>query len=229
MRFQIILFAMFAGLSAAWAQGTGDAIVVKFPGASLPSTVILATPGVSGVPGQALTIPVTLSLGGTTAPGSFQIDLSFDATQLTFVSAHAGGVLTGAGLGLSSSVVSTSDVHLATTGANQNGISGGVVAYAIFTLAASFTKAGTPVTLVSCMAADPLGNALSTGCTAGAIGLYTCDVTGDGKVGMADIQSLLNEALGVVAAVDDMNRDGVVNVADIQNVATAAMGRGCAY
>src|SRR5580698_3222902 len=102
---------MVASLSVAWSQqGTADAIVAKFPGASLPSTVMLATSGGNGAPGHPLTIPVTLSLGGPTAPGSFQIDLSFDATQLTFVSANADGVLTGAGMGLSSSVVSTSDV-----------------------------------------------------------------------------------------------------------------------
>lgn len=229
MRFQISLFVLVAGLSVASAQGTADAIVVKFPGASLPSTVIVAASATSGIPGQTLTLPVTLSLGGATAPGSLQLDLSFDATKLTFVSAYAGGVLTGAGMGLSSSVVSTSDVHLSTTGANLNGISGGVVAYATFTLATSFTKNGTSIALVNCMSADPLGNPLSTGCMAGTIGLFTCDVNGDGTVGAADVQTLVNEALGLVAAVNDMNRDGVVNVADIQLVASAAMGHSCLY
>jgi hypothetical protein len=38
---------------------------------------------------------------------------------------------------------------------------------------------------------------------------------------------MIQEALGVVAAVHDMNGDGVVNVADIQAVASAAMGRSC--
>ncbi len=215
-------------MSVAWAQGTADAIVVKFPAASIPSTVMLTASGATVVPGQTLTIPVTLSLGGATVPGSLQIDLSFDATKLAFVSAIAGGVLTGAGMGLSSSVVSTSDVHLATTGTNQNGISGGAVVYATFTLAASFTGSS-PIMLVNCMSADPLGTPLSTSCIAGTIAVFTCDVNGDGTVGAADVQTLVNEALGIVAAAHDMNRDGVVNVADVQLVANAALGYSCLH
>jgi hypothetical protein len=224
------MFGIMAMLSAARAQpaGTANAIVVKIPGANLPSSVILSIAGGSGAPGQSLTLPVTLSLGaGTTSPASFQMDLSFDPTKLTFVSASPGGVLTGAGQGLSASVESSSDVRLSTTGTNQNGIASGVVATAIFRMAASFGAAG--ITAVNCMSADALSNPLSTGCMAGTIVLFTCDVTGDGKVGVADVAMLIGESLGLVAAVHDMNRDGVVNVADTQKVVSAALGRGCVY
>ena len=220
---------MLAALPAAWSQqGTANAIVAKIAGANLPSSVIVATSGGKGVPGQALTIPIAFSLGGTAAPGWLQFDLSFDATQLTFVSVSAGGVL-GAGMGLSTNVVSTSDIRIATTGTTPHAIASGVVAYATFMLAPSFGTAGTPMTVLSCRSSDPLGNPLATGCTSGTIGLFTCDLTGDGKVGVADVQTLIAEALGVVAAVDDMNRDGMVNVADIQKVVSAAVGRTCVY
>ena len=79
------------------------------------------------------------------------------------------------------------------------------------------------------MSADPSGNPLSTGCMAWAIGLFTCNVTGGASAGVADVQALINEALGVVAAVHDMNRDRVVDVADVQKVVSAAMGNGCVY
>ena len=231
LRFRIAsgAFVLLAGLPVAFAQlGTADAIVVKIPGANILSTVSFTASGGS-VFGQNVSIPLTLSLGGTTKPESFQLDLSFDPTKLTFVSVSASGLLTGAGMGLSSSVVSASDVHLATTGANQNGVSGGVAAYASFTLAAPLGPTGAAVMLVNCMSEYPLGNPLSTGCTAGTVGLVTCDVNGDGSVGAVDVQTMINEALGVRQAVNDMNQDGVVNVADIEMVIGAALGRGCLY
>jgi hypothetical protein len=38
---------------------------------------------------------------------------------------------------------------------------------------------------------------------------------------------MINEALGAAAAANDLNGDGVVNVADIEIVINAALGRGC--
>lgn len=224
------IFAALAGLSVASAQqGTADAIVSKIPAANIPSTVTISTSGGNGIPGRAVTISLVLAPGGATAPGSFQVDLSFDPSMLTFVSAGAGAQLTGAGKGLSTTAISTSDVRLSTAGANQNAIAAGVVAYASFTLAFTFGTAATPVNLVNCMSADPLGSPLSTGCGAGMIGLYTCTVTGDATAGVADVQEMIDEALGVSPAVHDMNEDAVVNVADIQKVMSAAMGHGCVY
>lgn len=54
-----------------------------------------------------------------------------------------------------------------------------------------------------------------------------CDITGDGPVTVADVQRIINEALGGVAPVHDLNHDGAVNVADIQIVINAALGLGC--
>lgn len=39
---------------------------------------------------------------------------------------------------------------------------------------------------------------------------------------------MINEALGVIAAGNDLNQDGVVNVVDLQIVINAALGFGCA-
>jgi hypothetical protein len=83
------------------------------------------------------------------------------------------------------------------------------------------------VTLVNCMSAGTSGNALSTGCTAGNVTTFTCDVNGDGSVSVADVQALINEALGLASPVNDMNQDGLVNVTDIQIVINALLGKGC--
>lgn len=218
MRFRILFAILSAFTRAAAQQSTADAFIVKIPGSNLPSSVILSVTSVSGAPGQNVSVSIVLSLTAA-APGSFQADLSFDATQLTFVSAT----------GLSSSMVlSTGAVRLSTPANNPNGIAAGVVGSISFALSPAFGAAGTAVGLVNCISSDPAGNPLSTGCLAGAIGLYTCAVTGDGA-SAADVQALINQALGLAPPANDMNRDGAVNVIDIQLVLNAALGQNCIY
>jgi hypothetical protein len=40
---------------------------------------------------------------------------------------------------------------------------------------------------------------------------------------------MVADALGIAKPNDDLNRDGVVSVADIQKVIEAAVGTGCLY
>jgi sugar lactone lactonase YvrE len=54
-----------------------------------------------------------------------------------------------------------------------------------------------------------------------------CDMNGDGSLNVADVQLIINEALGTAPAKNDVNRDGVVNIADVQIVINAALGQGC--
>jgi hypothetical protein len=212
LRLRILIPFVLAGAFSALAQqGTADAIIVKIPSASIPSTVTLSTSGGSALPGQQVTIPIALSLNGT-APASFQLDLSFDPTLLTFVSAT----------GLSATVESTGDVRLSTASPNPNGIAAGLVAEVTFTLAASFGASPTAVNLVRCMSADPAGNPLSTGCLAGTVDPLTCAT-------VADVQSIVNQALGVAPPANDMNQDGVVNVIDVQMAIASAMNGACVH
>ena len=57
--------------------------------------------------------------------------------------------------------------------------------------------------------------------------LGPCDVTQQGLYTVIDVQALINEALGVSPANNDLNDDGVVNVADIQTVINAVLNLGC--
>ena len=200
---RILIGFALAGTAPAQ-EGTADAIVVKIPGANIPSTVILSTSGGSGLPGEQVTIPIALSINGT-APASLQLDLTFDSTLLTFVSAT----------GLSANVVSAGDVQLSAAAPNLSG----AVGFATFTLAASFS-ASTTVNLVRCKSADPAGNPLSTGCIAGTVGPLTCPTA-------ADVQSIVNQALGIAPPAADMNQDGVVNVIDVQLAIAMAMNAAC--
>jgi hypothetical protein len=54
-----------------------------------------------------------------------------------------------------------------------------------------------------------------------------CNVTGDGTTSLADLQMVINEALGTAPANHDPNGDGVVNVVDLQMVIAALFGLGC--
>jgi hypothetical protein len=54
-----------------------------------------------------------------------------------------------------------------------------------------------------------------------------CDVNQDSTTTVADVQKMIDEALGVAPGASDLNHDGVVNVVDVQLVINAALGLGC--
>jgi hypothetical protein len=43
-----------------------------------------------------------------------------------------------------------------------------------------------------------------------------CDINNDGKMNVADVQALINEARGATLAAHDLNADRAVNVVDVQ-------------
>jgi uncharacterized repeat protein (TIGR01451 family) len=54
-----------------------------------------------------------------------------------------------------------------------------------------------------------------------------CALTRGGSASVADIQKVINEALGLTQAADDLNQDGLVNAVDVQIVINATLGLGC--
>jgi hypothetical protein len=54
-----------------------------------------------------------------------------------------------------------------------------------------------------------------------------CTVTGDANASVADVQSMVNQALGTATPVNDLNQDKIVNVIDVQIVMNAAKGLSC--
>jgi len=51
----------------------------------------------------------------------------------------------------------------------------------------------------------------------------SCDLNGDGHVDTADVQLILDEALGKTPPIHDLNHDGVVNVVDVQKLTNAVL------
>jgi hypothetical protein len=55
-----------------------------------------------------------------------------------------------------------------------------------------------------------------------------CDVTGDSVTNVADVQAILNQALGASPSVaGDLNGDGAIDVVDVEIVINAALNLGC--
>jgi hypothetical protein len=58
---------------------------------------------------------------------------------------------------------------------------------------------------------------------------YSCDLKGNGVIDASDVRTIINQALGIVQAVNDLNGDHIVNVLDVQIEVNAALGLGCVY
>jgi parallel beta-helix repeat protein len=72
------------------------------------------------------------------------------------------------------------------------------------------------------------GSTLGTAQTAALSVLASpCDVNHSGTTNVADVQSMINGALGKSTTPGDLNGDGVTNVVDIQIVIDAVLGEGC--
>jgi uncharacterized repeat protein (TIGR01451 family) len=54
-----------------------------------------------------------------------------------------------------------------------------------------------------------------------------CDINQAGTIGVAEIQEMINQLLGLVQAANDLNGDGVVNVVDVQIIIEAALTQSC--
>jgi uncharacterized repeat protein (TIGR01451 family) len=86
-----------------------------------------------------------------------------------------------------------------------------------------------PAQLTNQVAVSGGGSVSSNASDITSISTFSCDVTGDGSVNVSDVQTIINQALGVVPATNDLNHDGIVNVSDVQKVINAALGLGCPY
>jgi hypothetical protein len=61
------------------------------------------------------------------------------------------------------------------------------------------------------------------------VAVYTYAISGYQTASIVDVRTIINQALGVIPAVNDLNHDGVISVADIQKVLNAVFGLGCPY
>jgi len=196
----------------------------------------VASPGVSltlgsgfGVPAQTVELPIQLSTTGPVNPVTFQLDLGVDAQKLVYVanSARPGPQSTAAGKTLSVSPQPDGSTRLLVSGLNQTAIAPGVVAYASYRLTTGFLSGSSAIAASNCRSADAGGATLGTSCSGGVMRYAVCDINADGTYNVADVQLIINEALGVTSPAHDLNGDSAVTVADVQIVINSALGMGC--
>jgi uncharacterized repeat protein (TIGR01451 family) len=88
-----------------------------------------------------------------------------------------------------------------------------------------------PSLLVNSVTAFDVGSATASATDPTTIVPYAsvkaCDVRQDGTMDIADVLQMVNEALGVVPPVNDLNNDHASNVVDVQIVINALAGLGC--
>jgi hypothetical protein len=88
------------------------------------------------------------------------------------------------------------------------------------------TTAGSPFT-VAVTVGDTDSASAHRSFTLAVLPSSPCDVKQNGSLTVADVQLIVNQALGTSPAVNDLNGDGAVDVADLQIEINAALGGGC--
>jgi hypothetical protein len=210
------LLAVLATRSVAFAQTT-DAFIVKIPGANITSSVTLSLSSSVGAPGITVQLPLNLTSTGTASPSSFQVDLSFDTSKMLFSSVSKP---------LTSTVLPNGNIRLTASGTPIANGTAGTVSFAVL---AGLVSGSAPIALLNCSSAGATGSALATGCSAGSIAAFTCDISGNGTTDVVDVQLLMNEVLGLTSPTYDLNHDGVVNVLDLQKEINVVMGKACVW
>jgi len=193
------------------------------------AAVTLTVEDTTAAAGASVDVPVTLT--ATTAPSTFQYDLAYDNSKLTFVQAKQGDQTKAANKDVSTNALTSSSLRVVAAGLNQGLIGNGRVVLMNFKLNSGFTSGSTPLTCSNAMSADANSNAITpTTCKSGTLKTQTtctCDVNGDGTTNVSDVQLIVNQALGIISNRCDINGDGQTNVLDVQMVINATLGAGC--
>jgi len=193
------------------------------------SAVTLKVESTTAAPGASVDVPVTLT--ATTAPSTFQYDLAYDNSKLTFVQAKQGDQTKAASKDISTNPLSSSSLRVVAAGLNQNPIGNGGVVLMNFRLNSGFSSGTANLTCSNAASTDATGKAITpTTCQSGTLTVRascSCDVNGDGVTNVSDVQLIVNQALGIVSNRCDINGDGQTNVLDVQMVVNATLGLGC--
>lgn len=219
----IIGFCYFAAALVAQTLGTAGTVQAQ-PAITLtgPATV---KPGQTGV---VLSVNLSNSAGANVA-----------AIQAT-IGLPAGFTVTSSSIG-AAGTAATKTLYCATTAelcVLAAGVSGTALtgAQTTFSDGVLWTITGNVASTASGSLAFTISNQVAASSAAKAVGVTVtagaaltlpvqspCDINGDGKVDISDIQAYLNaQVFTVPSTLIDLNGDGVANIIDVQRIATAA-------
>jgi uncharacterized repeat protein (TIGR01451 family) len=187
------------------------ASVATFIGQLTPALEISATSSGAFLPGQngSYTVTVGNQIGAAATNGLVVVTENPPANSgLTVVS------MGGTGWNCVSNTCSRSE-----------SLAGGGGYPAITVVAAVSSSAGSQVTNRVTVSGGESADATETVVTP--VSPLSCAIDGGASATVTDVQILINEALGLGAVLDDLNRDGVVDIADVQIEINAALGSTC--
>jgi len=185
----------------------------------------------SAMPGETeVSVPLSLVSGPGEEVSGIQCDILFDADVLSLPKVAAGPAAIAAVKQLSFDNIDDGRVRVIIAGLNQNAVSDGVIAYALFDIADNAPGSEQRVVLdavllSSCYGVEVPSEAVSGSITiAGGSQTVPTDVNNDYVVDSVDVQLVINTALGqTVEGEPDVNGDGAVDAVDIQLVINAAL------
>ena len=172
------------------------------------------------VAGGKCTIEATQA-GNTNYPPAAAVDQSFQvnqASQTISFGTLSNLPFSSAAFGVTATASSGLAVSFITTTSGVCIVSGNLVtikAYGKCTIEA--TQTGNS----NYLAATPVDESLQV--------IDACDINQYGSTTIADVQGMINEALGSAAGRNDLNGDAIINVADVQIAMNDAVGLGCAF
>jgi hypothetical protein len=203
-------------------QGTGYVTFTVSPKSTLGDGAAIANQGsiVFDVNAAIATNTVTNTID-TTAPTSSVSALPATTFATSFNVSWAGSDLNGSGVAGYNIFVSTDGAPYVVWMANSTQTSAAFSAVA----GHSYSFYSMAVNNVGTIQSAP--GPLQTTTVLELSGPGPCTVTGDANASVADVQSMVNQALGTATPVNDLNQDKIVNVIDVQIVMNAAKGLSC--
>jgi hypothetical protein len=215
--------AQYAGSSTLW---PASATVPQNPPASSPPSIVSLTPNAPS--GDSVTFSVVFSdPSGWAAIANAEMlintTLSLQAgCNIGYLPASGGTfqLLNDAGTTWSSTVLSNSQCSL--SGATASGVGNNLT----LTFTLSFTSSfGSVAQKTIFLQVNDSQGLVAPWAAAGTLSLIPGACTQTGTTTVTDVQSVIEQALGVTAATTDMNGDGILNVVDVQ-LALDAFGCG---
>jgi hypothetical protein len=173
-------------------------------------------------------VPVTQLPFTLLVPGSGTVNLILRATD---ASGQTAAQSASANLALACVSLSVPSVVGQTQAAASTAIAGAGLTVGLVRIVANDSiSAGSVIKQSPSAGASVLAGssvAVNLSVSSGPSSTAACDVNSDGSPDISDVQTMINQVLGIANAVNDLNNDGQVNSVDVQIVIRAALKLGC--
>jgi thermitase len=226
-------YGEFTGVVTYNGVGVAGAVVEAVSGGLIRGAAVTNASGSYTLSVQPGTYTLTASAPNYINTASASQSLSANGTVTVSLALSALGDLAGTvtdlnGVGVANAHIDFSNGSFsggAVTGAGGSYSTFGLPAgtYTVTASAPGYSSVSATGVSVTANTSTPVNLRFSTGVPV----VSACDITLGSTTSVADVQKMIDEALGLAQAANDLNGDGVVNVLDVQIVIDAVMNLGC--